>query len=277
MKHRGFTLVEISIVLIIIGLVLGGVLAGKEMIKAAEFRSVVKDVEQFNSAVNTFRIKYKCLPGDCTNATEFFGTDAGGCAVGSVASGTCNGDGSGTIGCFGQSTSGCPTAFDGSERFLAWQQLALAGMIAGKFSGTSDSRDTAGWNRASVVGWNVPASKVSGGGYVIINTHLLPPDYDTTSINDRWQSLGHWIFFGNPLTDPYASATDLYETSGPVLSGTDARSLDQKLDDGNPNLGNVLSIYTDMALPDCVDVSSGDPAYMSGTSIACSLQFKAGF
>src|SRR5271163_852919 len=62
-----FTLIELSIVLVIIGLIVGGVLVGQDLIKAAEIRATVAQVEKYNAAVNTFRTKYNGIPGDIVN------------------------------------------------------------------------------------------------------------------------------------------------------------------------------------------------------------------
>ncbi len=77
-RRNGFTLVELSIVLVIIGLLAGGVLVGKDLIKAAEIRSVIKEVDEYNSAVTTFRLKYNGLAGDMTysDASAFFALPA---------------------------------------------------------------------------------------------------------------------------------------------------------------------------------------------------------
>ncbi len=56
-SQLGFTLIELSIVLVIIGLIVGGVLVGQDLIKAAETRATVGQVEKYNAAVNTFRTK----------------------------------------------------------------------------------------------------------------------------------------------------------------------------------------------------------------------------
>ena len=72
-SQAGFTLVELAIVLVIIGLIVGGVLVGQDLIKAATVRSTVTDIEKYNGAVTTFRSKYNGLPGDllASKAVEF--------------------------------------------------------------------------------------------------------------------------------------------------------------------------------------------------------------
>lgn len=70
MRNQGFTLIEFSIVLVITGLLIAGVLVGRDLISASETRRAVAAMEGFQSAVNTFKIKYRCIPGDCANAQE---------------------------------------------------------------------------------------------------------------------------------------------------------------------------------------------------------------
>src|ERR1017187_6744999 len=90
-RNRGFTLIELSIVLVVIGLIVGGVLVGQDLIKAAQVRAEVTQLEKFNSAVNTFRVKYAYLPGDIPDPdASRFGFQARG-------SGEGMGDGNGII------------------------------------------------------------------------------------------------------------------------------------------------------------------------------------
>ena len=73
-SHKaGFTLIELSIVLVVIGLIVGGILVGQDLIKAAEVRAQIGQINEYNTAVNTFRGKYGYLPGDIPDpyATQF--------------------------------------------------------------------------------------------------------------------------------------------------------------------------------------------------------------
>lgn len=62
--RKGFTLVELSIVLVIIGLLIGGILAAQSMISAANTNKLVQRIQQFDVAVTNFKTKYKTIPGD---------------------------------------------------------------------------------------------------------------------------------------------------------------------------------------------------------------------
>lgn len=115
---RGFTLIEMSVVLVIIGLIVGGILVGQNLIRAAQVRGAISELDKIKVAVTTFRTKYDCLPGDCGNITMFFPQDTS-CpnTTGSAsATTTCNGNGNGSID-------------SQTEADFFFQHLSLAGMI----------------------------------------------------------------------------------------------------------------------------------------------------
>ena len=98
--NYGFSLLEISIVLAVVGMLSGGVLAGQSLIKAAELRTVMTELREYQTAINIFKEKYFALPGDMSNATEFWGKLNSTCtthAGTANADGVCNGNGNGTI------------------------------------------------------------------------------------------------------------------------------------------------------------------------------------
>ena len=67
-RSSGFTLVELSIVIVVIGLIVGGILVGADLIASTQKRAAVTLIEQNKTAVAAFKLKYNCLPGDCSNA-----------------------------------------------------------------------------------------------------------------------------------------------------------------------------------------------------------------
>ena len=62
--HHGFTLIELSIGLVIIGLLIGGVLFGRDLIEGAAIRKQMSNLAQLDSGVNAFKMKFASLPGD---------------------------------------------------------------------------------------------------------------------------------------------------------------------------------------------------------------------
>ena len=61
---RGFTLIELAIVLVVIGLLLGGILKGQELIESARARNLISQMDSIKAAFFTFQDKYRALPGD---------------------------------------------------------------------------------------------------------------------------------------------------------------------------------------------------------------------
>ena len=76
-NQTGFTLVEIAIVLVIIGLLLGGILKGQEMITQAKIKNVVADFSGISAAYYGYQDRYKAIPGDDLNAGTRWATATG--------------------------------------------------------------------------------------------------------------------------------------------------------------------------------------------------------
>ena len=155
--HYGFTLIELSIVLVIIGLIIGGILVGQDLIKAAEVRGQLGQIEKYNTLVNAFRGKYGYLPGDIPPpyATQFGFLARSGT--------TADGDGDGILsGCVYQWASfGCETA-------LFWKDLGNADLVEGDFSNIVDG---SGSNMIISATFNpLPLAKIGNGGRVAVIT-----------------------------------------------------------------------------------------------------------
>ncbi len=66
--NHGYSLLQLAIVMVIIGLIIGGILLGLDLFRSAQIRQTIGQYESYVSAVKTFQSKYQCLPGDCANA-----------------------------------------------------------------------------------------------------------------------------------------------------------------------------------------------------------------
>ncbi len=122
--EAGFTLVEIAIVLVIIGLLLGGILKGQEMITQAKIKNVINDFNGVTVAVTSYQDRYRALPGDDPNADTRWTTQA-----------PAKGDGNGVIvGKYNAIVAGvAPAAAEESNLF--WQHLRIAGFVPGITTG----------------------------------------------------------------------------------------------------------------------------------------------
>jgi prepilin-type N-terminal cleavage/methylation domain-containing protein len=117
-KQAGFTLVEIAIVMVIIGLLLGAVLKGQEMITNARVKNIENEFNGIVAAIYSYQDRYRALPGDDDKADRF--SNIADCTTSNLC-----GDGDGTIdGVFDSTT-------DNTESRLLWLHLRNAGLVTG--------------------------------------------------------------------------------------------------------------------------------------------------
>lgn len=223
--QRGFTLIELSIVLVVIGLAVGGVLVGQSLIRSAQIQSVMTDVTKYTESVHQFQQKYNALPGDMPNATTYWGANGPGiCGSLYTAStsptSTCNGSGDGIIDGIGATKVGG----NAYESLYAWKHLSNAGFIEGSFTGKDVG--SAGMPQAGI---NVPASRVTNAGFYITNNL------------DFWgPGGGQWVYPWTKVTHILLFGSG-YLQLGAVITASEAYSIDSKSDDGKPGTGKIKS------------------------------------
>lgn len=218
MKHlqneKGFTLVELAIVMTIIGLLIGGVLKGQELMENARVTSTISQVKGYEGAVTTFRDTYNYLPGDMPNAASRL-PDCAGCNAGG---GTTGNNIIGTVNAIGTNNSAVTT-----ENTLFWTHLLKANLIAG-VTDAAISGGTVQWGETH------PSAPV-GGGFTVGNGN--------GGGNATWSAGTTPI--GNHVVLRTAPATAISTTANQQpLSPMRAAQIDRKMDDGISGSGSVL-------------------------------------
>lgn len=262
-RRSAFSLVELSIVLVILGLLTGGILAGQSLIRASALKNVIHEYAQYITAVQAFRGKYTALPGDFAMATSFWGAvnaDPDLCrTTASNGTLTCNGNGNGNIGHMGGEGSDAINY----ERFHFWIQLSNAGLIGGSYNGVGG----AGGESQSVIGVNVPASRFPNAGWTPMNRTLVTDEANPNMFVRNGD--GNDLQIGaNP------SPTSNRGTQNPIFTPEEAWGIDMKTDDGKPGTGRAM---TRKGLTNC-HVWSGSAATatynLGNTATVCMLNFQ---
>jgi len=254
MQRHAFSLVELSIVLVILGLLTGGILAGQSLIRAAELRSITTEASKYQTAVMTFKDKYFALPGDMTNAIQFWGaahaTPATCKDTASTDARTCNGDGDGGI---DESTASY-------EEMRFWQHLANASLIEGSYNGV-------GSGGGSSYAGAAPTSKGNKSAFWVPWFYgVQAPNSDTVSFGGNW---------GNTM-ELYQEGSAYY-----VARPDEIWNIDTKLDDGMPGTGKMMANKGDATYP-CTTranqlTDAGAQYNLSHTGKSCYMAFANWF
>jgi prepilin-type N-terminal cleavage/methylation domain-containing protein len=254
-----FSLVELSIVLVILGLLTGGILSGQSLIRAAELRSVATEYSNYITATQTFRDKYMGIPGDFNKATDFWGAEPlvncpSTATVAATGTATCNGEGDGRI-----------SLGVTNEPFRFWQHLANAGLVEGRFSGVTGGAA----NNYTATASNVPASKLSSAYWWVWNwrpyngvgfstLHAAIPVYDNI------------LMLGALQTNSYSQR--------PILNATEVWNIDTKVDDGKPGYGKMIPFpYVGNCTTAATVADLAADYALSNTSMSCAIIFNNAF
>ena len=206
-SEQGFTLVELAIVMVIIGILIGGILKGQELIATAKISSTVGQIEGLDASLNTFEEKYQARPGDMANPGGRLPSCAGVCATaGDSDSRIENGNGA--------NPGGAPAL--NQEGSFAFAHLSAADLISGVIVDATP---------AATFGELLPIVKAGGGmwlGYAITNAG--------SNINTLTGGRHYAILNGQPVaTGPNVGA----------FSPATAAQIDRKIDDGVANTGGT--------------------------------------
>lgn len=236
MKHHdssvsngGFTVVDLSIVLVVIGFLIGGFLVVHELMTAARVRLQISQVQDFTMAANTFRNKYGYLPGDmrAVDALSLGFIDRSGQFGAGDGNGliTISSSGSGYNGIGGE-----PGGVLSGEVILFWSDLSHAGLITDSFANTDNPPASCEADNCTSIDNFLPKGTSRGGNYVIAYSNFDP----TTGI-PNYRGLNLEIF------SLHAVAAKGQIISHPALTVAEAYTIDKKIDDAMPMQGIVIS------------------------------------
>ena len=188
-KQAGFTLIEIAIVLVIIGLLLGGVLKGQELITSARVRNLISQQDGVKAAYFGFLDRFRALPGDYGLATT------------NIANATANGNANGQI---EFAAAACAAPCQAAEYIVVWEHLSRAGFINGSYTYAAAPETPA----------SVPANP-----YVRYIQVVYDAAYGTGPVGPPIPAVRHNIKTGNQIPSDILAEIDRKVDDGNPLGG----------------------------------------------------------
>lgn len=275
-SDQGFTLIELSIVLVIIGLIVGGVLVGRDLIAAAAVRAQISQIEKYQQAVNVFRGKYGYLPGDIppSEAQNFGFVQRAGVRA--------RGDGNTSIEGLTYSNANFYGWYQAGETLLFWRDLYEAGLLANKFSVVQDTSFGTLSGETTLDAYLPRAALGDAARVYVFSTFFYTYTYAGQGM------LGNYFALTNLSSIRYDGL--LFGTDGAV-SVKAAHALDTKTDDGKPTKGTIQAWYpaangttspgfaTSSSVSDsttCYETTTNNYSIQvnNGNGLNCGLSFK---
>jgi len=201
-NQSGFTLIEIAIVLVIIGLLLGGVLKGQELINSAKVKNLASDFKNIALFIYSYQDKYHALPGDdALAASHVTGATT---AIGSLGDGKIDGK--------------WDTTTNTNESFLFWQHVRLSGIAAG----VTDITDTVGYPPRNTTGGRMGVTNSTATDLPITNLKGAYIICSTGIVGKFAKQLDVALDDGNPSTGTMMAALPSSSVAAAVASPDDS-------------------------------------------------------
>ena len=220
----GFTLIELSVVLLIIGLIAGSILVGRDLIKIAQIRKAISQEEEMQTAMGAFKLKYGQLPGDCQQGSDIWPDAVNGNANGFIEGGYNDFEN---------------PELNLYEAYNMWHHLMRAELVP--------------YHYVPVSSFPLPAGQNFALPLALENTYLTARADKVISVSLPYTN--YFMISGvNLALAPLGFLNYLLIYSGmdkrAGLLPVDAKSIDTKIDDGKPFSGQTLSLWTLTDFPD---------------------------
>jgi len=273
-KKSAFSLIELSIVLIIIGLLVAGITGGASLIRTAELRGVMTEARDFKVAVNSFFVQYDALPGDYN---------------GTIGTNSQPGDGDGFIEWANDTNNG--NTHNTLEGLNAINHLQNAGIIDDVVTQivVGELESVAGENApvTALVANNIPVGKLGSSGWIFGSVDFTTGESATGLGDGTALAAGDasYAIFTSSATFNVVTNTSLTASYKPapaaIITPNDALSIDVKLDDGIADTGTVRGNFDGLKGADdtdgCYDDSDAVDAKAYNSSVTdeeCALAFE---
>ncbi len=204
-NKSGFTLVELAIVIVIIGLIVGGVVGAQSLIATAKINSVIKELNSYSTAVKAFQLEYNSLPGDFKDGYDYWSSEA---ECGNYEAGyggyACRGNGDKKLNVYG----GAEGSANSQESFIAWKHMQWAGILNLGLSGVHSTANRVPFGAS-------PGSEIGGESIWNVVTQNGTP---------------YFMLYRQETAGSYGGAS-------PIQS----KKIDKKIDNDNPLTGKVTA------------------------------------
>lgn len=266
-SRRGFTLVELAIVIVLIGLISGGILAGSSLIASAQLSKTTRQLQELETSTSAFRLKYNYLPGDLPNPANYFGP-----AYVNASPAPGHGNGNGYVEGLSSATTLSPTLSSAGEVAVFFHQLFDAGYLSTPLT----------YADLDPGSYTLPAATINAGMF-------LPTPIGKGSMFAPFSNAGgNFLLIVGPATGPAVNGA---VPASPGVTPLQALYIDGKRDDGKPGTGATLSTSgtapsatlgggaptaSAVAGQDCYSTDTGE--YLTGFDApSCNLSTRAAF
>ncbi len=270
---KGFSLIELAVSIVVIGLLVGGIAGGSKLLGQAEIRAMIAQMDQYKADYNNFKLEYNAVPGDMSDASVFFS----GCATGGTGNNNCNGNGDGYI-TFNMANFS-DGDLNGDELCKFFRHLYMSGInTSGGTTPTPSNYDAFGLTGAVSLGY-FPKGKMTGSTVVVssVDAGNTAASASAAGTIARQQTSFTALVSNFPLnsTVVFTMKGDSMSVHNGAMPALTAHQMDRKVDDGDTisgvatgaNTGKLRTINDLTGSNACVSTNTYNIATVQSTCI----------